>query len=62
MITVLKFVAVMIAAGIVGNSFLGKNRQARREGQSWYQPYLSLPGLMVVVAILLPVLVWWLRR
>ena len=50
------------AAILVGNSFLEKAKNGRNNSAPWYQPYLSMPGLIVVVAILLPILVWWLSR
>ena len=59
---VLKYLAVIIAAIIVGSSFLNKNRQAKRQGAPWYQPYLSVPGLLILVVLLLPVVVWLFRK
>lgn len=62
MVTVFKYLAVLVAAVIVGSSFLDKDRKAKRQGEPWYKPYLSLPGLLILVVLLLPVVVWFLRK
>ena len=58
----LKMVAVLVAAMMLGNWFLAEVRRARLEGKPWYQPYLSLPGGAVLLALVIPILIWWLRR
>ena len=58
----LRMVAVLVAAAIVGNMFLTEVKKNRLRGAKWYKPYLSLPGLVVVAAVALPLFVWWLTR
>ena len=60
--TALKFFAVIVAAIILGSSFRKKDRQVHRQGGPWYQPYLSLPGFFILLVLLLPVVVWLIRR
>lgn len=61
-ITMLRMVAVLVAAGLLGNWFLKELKTARLLGKPWYAPYLSLPGLLIIVLIIvLPVLVKVLR-
>jgi hypothetical protein len=60
-IPLLKAVAVLAAAGFVGNWFLTELRRARAQKKPWYTPYLSIPGLMIIVAILLPVILKLIR-
>lgn len=57
----LKMVAVLVAAILVGNWFLAEVKQARLKGKPWYQPYLSAPGILIILAFLLPIF-WWLLK
>lgn len=50
----LKYVAVLIAAIIIGNWFLAEVRKAKANRQAWYKPYVSLPGLIILAALSLP--------
>ncbi len=52
----LRFIAVLVAAAIIGNWFLSELRKARAARLPWYRPYLSIPGLLILAAVLLPVL------
>ena len=54
----LKMVAVLVAAIIIGNWFLAEFKKARLIGKPWYQPYFSRPGLLIILALLLPIIVW----
>jgi hypothetical protein len=54
----LKLVVVLLAAVTLGNWFLGEVRSARRLRKPWYAPYLSLPGIIVLLAIALPIVLW----
>lgn len=55
-ISIIKLIAVLAAAVFVGNWFLSELRKARATGGPWYQPYLSIPGLIIVAAVFLPIL------
>ena len=52
----IKYVAVLFAAIIVGNWFLIEVRQAKANVQPWYKLYLSLPGLIIIAALSLPLI------
>jgi hypothetical protein len=54
----LKMIAVLVAAILIGNWFLAEARRARLERKPWYQPYLSIPGILIMLALLLPILYW----
>ncbi len=54
----LKLVVVLLAAVTLGNWFLAEVRSARRLRKPWYAPYLSLPGILVLLAIALPMVLW----
>ena len=52
LLTIIKAIAILIAALIVGNSFLYELKKARALGLPWYKPYLSLPGIIILMIIL----------
>jgi len=54
MLIILKYVAVLAAAAIIGQSFLGELKKARALALPWYRPYLSLPGIIIILAVLSP--------
>lgn len=54
--TLVKFVAVLVAALIVGNWFLAEARKAKLKKEPWYKPYLSVPGLIILAALSLPLI------
>ena len=58
----LKMIAVLVAAILIGNWFLAEVRRARLERKPWYQPYLSIPGILIMLALLLPILYWIITR
>jgi hypothetical protein len=62
MIEIVKIVAVLLAAALVGNWFLSEAKKARKQAKAWYAAYFSLPGLIVILAICLPLIIWILSR
>ncbi|MFZ0613044.1 MAG: hypothetical protein WAM73_12460 [Desulfobacterales bacterium] len=54
----LTLTAPLLAAVILGNLFLTEVKKARRCGAAWYAPYLTLPGLMMLAALSVPVLIY----
>lgn len=52
LVTIIKTVAVLAAALIVGRSFLDEMKKARVKGLPWYKPYLTLPGIIILIVIL----------
>ena len=58
-IEILKMACILIAAIIIGNWFMSELKKSRQEEKPWYSAYLSLPGILILIAILLlPVLAW----
>ena len=55
-LTLVKYAGVLIAAIIVGNWFLAEVKKAHRQRQPWYRPYLSVPGLIILIAVCLPLI------
>jgi hypothetical protein len=54
--------AVLIAAILVGNWFLAEIRKSKIKREPWYKPYVSLPGLIILAALCLPLIFWLLDR
>jgi len=58
LLDLVKIIAILAAAGILGNWFLKEVKQAKMKGSPWYTPYFSVPGILVIIALLLPILFW----
>jgi hypothetical protein len=54
--TLAKFITVLVAALIIGNWFLAEVRKAKLRKEPWYKPYLSIPGLIILAALSLPLI------
>jgi hypothetical protein len=59
---VLKVITPLIAAVIVGNWFLSEAKRAKIAGKPWYSPYLSIPGLFILVVLMIPLVLWVLKQ
>ena len=55
-LTLVKYGGVLIAAIILGNWFLADVKKAHRQQQLWYKPYISVPGLIILAAVSLPLI------
>ena len=62
LLSILKLVAVLVAALLIGNWFLAEVKAARAKRKPWYQPYLSIPGVLIILALLLPIIVWIINK
>lgn len=62
-IQILRLIAVLFAAYLLGNWFLAETRRKRAQGASGFHVYLTLPGIIIIVAaIALPVIMWILQN
>ena len=52
----IKYAAVLVAALIIGNWFLAETRKAKTNKEPWYKPYASVPGLIILAALSLPLI------
>lgn len=57
----LKLITPLIAAVIVGNWFLSEAKRAKIAGKPWYTPYLSIPGALIFIVMMIPVVLWVLK-
>ncbi len=62
LITLLKYFAVLLAAIAIGNWFLNEAKKAKLKNAPWYKPYLSIPGIIILAALSLPILLWLFSR
>lgn len=61
-IELLKAAATLIAAVIVGNWFMSELKKCRRDEKPWYAVYLSTPGILILIAIVvLPIFAWLIK-
>ena len=56
--TIVRIIAPLVAAIFLGNWFMSEVKKARFKGAPWYQPYLSIPGLLIILAVLIPIVLW----
>lgn len=56
-VSLLKMIAILVAASFLGNWFLIELKKARAFRKPWYAPYLSWPGLLILIALLIPVVI-----
>jgi hypothetical protein len=55
----LKIIPILLAAILIGNWFLAELKRANATGKPWYAAYLSPPGLLILVAVLIiPIALW----
>jgi hypothetical protein len=54
---ILKYVPVLIAALLLGNWFMKEVRKAKIQQKPWYAPYISVPGILILLAISLPIFI-----
>ncbi|MFO7861463.1 MAG: hypothetical protein R6U41_09600 [Desulfosalsimonas sp.] len=61
-VLLIKAAAMLLAAGILGNWFLSEVKKAKIEKKPWYTPYVSIPGLLILLALSLPVIAWLVQK
>lgn len=53
--TFLKAIPILLAAFLLGNWFLSEVKKAKMARKPWYAPYLTIPGILVVIALMIPI-------
>ncbi len=61
-VSFLKIIPILLAAILLGNWFLAELKRANATGKPWYTAYISLPGLLIMLAILVVPIVLWLMQ
>jgi len=63
LITLVKIIAIFTAAIILGSWFSSEVKKSKLRGEPAYKPYLSPPGIIIsIVVLLLPIIVWLLKK
>jgi hypothetical protein len=60
--TIVKAIPILIAAFMLGNWFLKEVKKAKAAGEPWYAPYLTVPGILVLIVLMLPFLLRFLNK
>ena len=59
LVLLFKTIPILIAAILLGNWFLSELKRTNAAGKPWYTAYLSVPGLLILLAVLVvPCLAW----
>jgi hypothetical protein len=53
--TILKAIPILLAAFLLGNWFLSEVKKAKAAAKPWYAPYLTIPGLLIIVTLIIPI-------
>lgn len=57
-VLLIKYGCALVAAMLLGNWFLAELRKARATAKPWYAAYVSVPGILIlIIIILLPIAV-----
>ena len=62
MLTAIKLICVIVAAILLGSVFRRQAQKTVAEEQPLHRVYFSVPGLLVLLVLLLPVVVWVIRN
>jgi hypothetical protein len=54
---ILKAIPILLAAFFLGNWFLAEVRKAKAASKPWYAPYLTIPGILIVVSFMTPIFI-----
>ena len=55
-------IGTLAGAILIGKLFKTQVHKARLQNKTWYAPYLSIPGIIVVLVVILPIVIWILRK
>lgn len=58
LLSLIKMAAVLAGGLLLGRMFFEEVKRAKRSGAPWHAPYRSIPGILVLVALALPLIVW----
>lgn len=62
LLKLVKFLPVLIAGLLVGRWYFSEVKKARRLRKPWYAPYLTVPGMMVILVLLFPIVYFFINR
>jgi len=53
--SMLKAIPILVAAFFLGNWFLSEVKKAKSARKPWYSPYLTIPGILIIITFMIPV-------
>ena len=53
--SILKAIPILVAALFLGNWFLSEVKKAKSARKPWYAPYLTIPGILIIITFMIPV-------
>ncbi|MBC2712778.1 MAG: hypothetical protein HGJ94_17845 [Desulfosarcina sp.] len=53
--SIIKAIPILVAAFFLGNWFLSEARRAKAARKPWYAPYLTIPGILIIITFMIPV-------
>ena len=56
MMQLFSFISILVAAILIGSWFLDEIKQAKIYNLPWYKPYISLPGIIIISAVVCPII------
>ena len=58
LLSLLKMASVLLGGILLGRMFFAEVKKAKRSGAPWYTPYLTAPGILTLLALMLPIILW----
>ena len=58
----IKLICVWVAAFVLGNWFWTELKKTRAQGKPAYKAYLTMPGLLIIAALCIPIIYWLINR
>ena len=59
--TIIKAIPILLAAFLLGNWFLKEARKAKAARKPWYAPYLTVPGILILIVFMIPIFLRFFR-
>jgi hypothetical protein len=59
--TILKAIPILLAAFLLGNWFLSEVKKAKAVRKPWYAPYLTVPGILILIVLMIPLVLQFYR-
>ena len=53
--TILKAIPILLASFALGHWFLTEAKKAKLARKPWYTPYLTIPGILILIVFMIPV-------
>jgi len=61
LVNIIGALSVLAAGAMLGKMFFTETRNAHRKNAPWYAPFMSLPGILVLIALAVPIIIWLVR-